>query len=310
MIETINELLTYVGCDYSAKSKIIESGQRVVYLANHNSNPEEYVLKTGPIYPSSVARIQRELKILSEIDSEYFPKSMFYQYITKEDISYFVDNIDPKSEKDKIEKILNLNLRPFLVTVEKYIDHLQYQNYAPQLKEPKKLVEYLKHVFKALNILWSKKIVHRDLKPDNILVKPDLVPVVIDLGIAKSLREGTQMITNPFHSSPCTPQFASPEQLFNNKTEVTYKSDQFAIGVIAYHLLTGQFPFGDMQELGAEDFIKNISQNNISSLQSINHEVPDDLSTFIHKLLNIQPFKRFRNYVEIEKTLNEIGSSL
>src|SRR5690606_5109832 len=124
---------------------------------------------------------------------------------------------------------------------------------------------FLKNIFTALNVLWEKKIVHRDLKPDNILIRSDLTPVIIDLGIAKSMREGTQAITHVFGHSPCTPQFAAPEQLANNKTEVTYKSDQFAIGVIAFWVMTGSFPFGAISDIGPEGFLKNINENNVTN---------------------------------------------
>ncbi len=305
MIDITNELLNFVGCNYSAISKIIESGQRVVYLAESNNDTpvNKFVLKTCPVYPSNVARIQRELKILTEIDSKYFPKSLHSQFITDEDLNYFVDNLDPKTEGEKIDKILNLKLRPFFVTVEEHIDHIPINDYMVQLRTEKCLIDYLLHVFEALNLLWEKKIVHRDLKPDNILVKSDLSPVIIDLGIAKSMRDGTQVITSPFSSSPCTPQFASPEQLFNNKTEVTYKSDQFSIGILSYFFLTGEFPFGIFDDMGIDDYMKALSNNNIRDIKILNLNISEKMQLFVHRLLNIQPYKRFRNYKEIKSTL-------
>ena len=306
-MDITNELLKFVGCEYLATSKIVESGQRVVYLASNNNDPSaKFVLKTCPVYPSNVARIQRELKILSEIDSKYFPKPLHSQFITDEDLNYFVDNFDPKTQGEKINEVLSFNLRPFFVTVEEYIEHIPINDYIVRLKNEDTLIQYLLNVFEALNLLWEKKIVHRDLKPDNILVRSDLSPVVIDLGIAKSMRDGTQVITSPFSSSPCTPQFASPEQLFNSKTEVTYKSDQFSIGILSYFILTGEFPFGTIQDIGIEDYMKSLVANNIKKINDLNSNLSESLQTFVHKLLSPQPYKRFRNYQEIKNKLEEM----
>lgn len=304
----INDLLNFIESEYQITSCLVESGQRIVYLAKNVNFPDKQcVLKTSPTYPSSVARIQRELKILDEINSEYFPKSLHSTFLSNEDIKYYIDNIDPKTEKEKIDTLLSLNIRPMFITVEEYIPHLDFNIYSKILKEEKNLKIYLQHVFKALNLLWVKKIVHRDLKPDNILLRENMIPVIIDLGIAKSMREGTNVLTHPLFASPCTPQYAAPEQLLNYKTEVTYKSDQFAIGIFAYYLLTGKYPFGKHAELGDEAYTENVMNNNLEDIQKLNNNISDQMSNFLHRLLNIQPYKRFRNYNEIVFELERIG---
>lgn len=305
----LNEILAYTETDYSVLTKIVESGQRVVYRAkNVRTDISTFVLKTSPIYPESVARIQRELKILEEINSVSFPKSLFSKFISLEQIQYFIDNFNPKTESEKINYLRTLKLKPFFITVEEYIHHSKWNDHIELFRRnEKEFASFLKKIFQALNILWEKKIVHRDLKPDNILIRPNLDPVIIDLGIAKSMREGTEAITHIFGHSPCTPQFASPEQIMNNKTEVTYKSDQFSMGVIAYWVLTDQFPFGSLGEVGPEGFLRNISNNNVVSIKSINPKVSDNLNKFVMRLLGIQPFQRFRSFQEIESSLNLIG---
>ena len=214
-IDILNELLSFIKSNYKAASKIVESGQRVVYKAKLDGNKKDvFVLKTSPVYPTNVARIKRELKILSELNSSYFPISRYNQFISEEDIKYFIDNLNPKTHSEKIKQLQALNLRPFFVTVEDYIDHLNWDELQKRFSQNEdEFVEFLKKLFEALNLLWDQKIVHRDLKPDNILVNSNLEPTIIDLGIAKSMRDGTQTITHSLVSSPCTPQFAAPEQL-------------------------------------------------------------------------------------------------
>lgn len=306
--ETLNEILLFVESNFEVTSKIVESGQRIVYLArNIKETGAQFVLKICPVYPANVARIQRELKILSEIDSLFFPKSIYSKYVSNEKINYFLENLDPMTQREKINYLLSLDLSPFLITVEEFIPHLKWPEFESRIKTERDIVNLLKQIFSALNLLWDKKIVHRDLKPDNILIRENMSPVIIDLGIAKSLREGTRDITQPFVSTPCTPQFAAPEQLINSKAEITYKSDQFSIGVYAYFLLTGVFPFGNLEELGPEYFLKNIVNNNIAYIKQIKGDISDGLAEFIHRLLKVNPYQRFRNYENIKKELETLG---
>lgn len=308
--EVLNEILNFVECGYLVTSHIVQSGQRVVYRASKTvDDGTSYVLKTSPVYPESVARIQRELKILEEINSPYFPRSIHNQFISSEDIQYFIDNFDPKTQLEKIRNLQSLDLRPFFVTVEEYIVHQNWGNCIPSFQgNEQELVKFLRHLFTGANLLWDKKIVHRDLKPENILIRNNAEPVIIDLGIAKSMREGTQAITRVFGFSPCTPQFAAPEQLTNNKAEVTYKSDQFSIGVIIYWVMTGRFPFGSINHIGPETFMRNIQANNITDAKTINPNISDNLNNFINKLLSIQPYQRYRNVEAIFAALESIGA--
>lgn len=306
----LNELLEFSELGFIVNEKIVESGQRCVYKASssEDSNNDPFVLKTCPVFPTSVARIQRELKILKGLDSAFFPKSVHSQFVSNEKIQYFIDNINPKAEADKVSYVKKLELRPFFITVEEYIEHRDWNECAREFANNERiLIEFLKKLFSGLNILWEEKIVHRDLKPDNILVNDKYEPVIIDLGIAKSMREGTKMLTHPFVSSPCTPQFASPEQLRDSKAEVTYKSDQFSVGVITFWILTGKFPFDEMNNIGAEQFIRNVLDNKINKIEDFNPNVSQKLRDFVYKLLSIEPYKRYRNFNAIIQHLENIG---
>ncbi len=305
-ITTLNDILDFIESDYRVHSSILESGQRKVYVAKKNGFAEKYVLKVCPLHPISVARIQREIKILSELDSEYFPKFDFQYFVTDEIINYFIDNFDPKTQQERITQIMSLKLNPFLVTVEEHIEHMPWKGCVDRLRDERTFLIFLRHLFAGLNLLWEKKIVHRDLKPDNILIRPDLRPVIIDLGIAKSMSEGATIITNPAFPSPCTPRFAAPEQLTNNKTEVTYKTDQFAVGVIAFLVLTGKFPYGNDAEIGIEGVVHNCLSGKMESFRKYNTVVSDGVVKLIERLIRVHPFQRFRTLEEIMGTLADI----
>ena len=53
------------------------------------------------------------------------------------------------------------------------VTHLDWDHCAPELRDERRLLELLIHLFQALSLLWREKIVHRDLKPENILIRGD-----------------------------------------------------------------------------------------------------------------------------------------
>ncbi len=200
-----------------------------------------------------------------------------------------------------------MKIKPFLLTAEEYINHIPWEDCIKDLTNELSLVDFLDHLFKALSILWGAQIAHRDLKPDNILLRANLKPVIIDLGIAKSFRPGTQEFT--VFQTPCTPRYAAPEQLTNTRTDITYKTDQFSVGIIAFYILTGQFPYGDVCEIEAQ-ILENFSQGNLAKISDYNDSINENLTYFIEKLLQVHPYKRFRNVATILQKLNEIRNSI
>lgn len=102
----------------------------------------------------------------------------------------------------------------------------------------------------------SIDIIHRDLKPENVMLVPDrrlpggIRAVVMDFGLAKELRSGpeVQKLTSTGVVLG-TPEFMSPEQIRGK--ELDGRSDIFALGVLAFELLSGELPFsgGTAQEL-------------------------------------------------------------
>jgi eukaryotic-like serine/threonine-protein kinase len=96
-------------------------------------------------------------------------------------------------------------------------------------------------------------IVHRDLKPTNILVTPDGVPKLLDLGVASLISRSATLATAaiaktaPLESGPervahgATPAFAAPEQIRGEA--VTPASDVYALGILLHLLITGRHPF-------------------------------------------------------------------
>src|SRR5262245_14719525 len=105
----------------------------------------------------------------------------------------------------------------------------------------------LEQICDALEAAHEKGIVHRDLKPDNVF----LVPVrgrgeqvkLLDFGIAKLIgrRPGSVRWRTEPDFVMGTPESLSPEQ--GRGRDVDHRTDIYALGVIAYEMLTGRVPF-------------------------------------------------------------------
>ncbi|HEY6284533.1 MAG TPA: protein kinase [Ktedonobacteraceae bacterium] len=114
-------------------------------------------------------------------------------------------------------------------SLKKYLQHKH-----PGHLSVEEAVSIITKIGQALHHAHQHNIVHRDLKPANILFNAKEEVVLTDFGIAVLL-EGTTFI-NPYG----TPAYMAPEQF---QGIVSKKSDQFALGCIAYELMTGQRPF-------------------------------------------------------------------
>jgi len=309
-ISILNDILDFIDLPYRVSEEIADSGQRKVFEGYKVGDPKRLVIKISPIFATAVARIQREIKILNSLNSDYFPKIIFQCFITDQNLEDFYDNQDPQRDLNKFLEIKDLEIKPFLLTIEEYIINLPWDECLEKLRIEKNLVIFLLHLFKGLSLLWEKKVVHRDLKPENILIRPSFIPIIIDLGIAKSFQEGTPSLTHPAFNSPCTPRYAAPEQLTNDKSEITYKTDQFSIGVIAFYILTNQFPYGDEKAVGIEQTINNLLKGIAPNIKSLNKNINDKLSNLVNKLIAVKPYERFRTPNKIIKTLMEIKEEI
>lgn len=94
----------------------------------------------------------------------------------------------------------------------------------------------------GLAALREKAIIHRDLKPQNIRVRPNGMPVIIDFGLARHLT--LPALTRTIDGAAIgTPIYFAPEQFLGTKNDIDHRTDLFAIGIMLYEALVGEPPF-------------------------------------------------------------------
>jgi hypothetical protein len=98
-----------------------------------------------------------------------------------------------------------------------------------------KAVEMARKICAGLSAAHEKGVLHRDLKPANVMIDALGNPVLMDFGLAGL----SEQLQNDVRSG--TPAYMSPEQLAG--TEVTIRSDIYALGLVLYELFTGRRAF-------------------------------------------------------------------
>ena len=103
-------------------------------------------------------------------------------------------------------------------------------------------VRLLTEVVDALAHAHEHGVVHRDIKPDNVMLSGRHA-LVADFGVAKAISEATGRNTvTTLGVAVGTPAYMSPEQAAADP-HIDHRSDIYAVGVVAYELLTGRPPF-------------------------------------------------------------------
>ena len=108
----------------------------------------------------------------------------------------------------------------------------------PELSEVAGIV---KQIASALDYAHSQRILHRDIKPANVMVDEAGKVKVLDFGLASKVRSTMTMLSVNQSSTSGTPHYLSPEQ-FKGRYP-TPASDQYALGVLTYQMLSGHLPF-------------------------------------------------------------------
>lgn len=148
---------------------------------------------------------------------------------------------------------------------------------------PERTIYFLLQICASLNEAHKKQLIHRDIKPQNIMVcyrgaEYDFIKV-LDFGLIKELSaEATQTMT--ISGSPI---YMSPEAI-TSPSKVTELTDVYSLGVTAFYMLTGRYPF-DKPENGTNALFMHITETPKKPSEVVKFAIPEDLENLIMQCL-------------------------
>lgn len=270
---------------YTLHSKLGEGGMGVVYRASHAMLRRPTAVKLLPpdkAGESALVRFEREVQLTASLshpntvtihDYGRTPEGIFY---------YAMELLDGATLAEVVE--------------------------LSQAQPIGRVVHVLDHVAGALHEAHEVGLIHRDIKPANImLVRAGGVldvPKVLDFGLVKelespepsvSLAQGNQLTG--------TPQYISPEAIRAADT-VDARSDLYALGAVAYFLVTGEHVFT------GSTIVEVCSQHLHSTpeppSERLGAEVPAALESLILDCLAKDPTKRPQDGLELKQRLTAL----
>lgn len=270
-----NDLLRLDGVEQVEPSfNSSDSGMKLVHsctvLGSKNAVKVIKVADRAGLNDLVLARLRRELELLNTLSSPYLPTlgSLPVQVVIKASETFIVYSEQFIEGADVSELIAGNGF-----------------------SEPAKITKLLHDVALAIQTFWShEQTVHRDIKPANIRysnVSNNFI--LIDPGIAL-IRERTS-ITPTGGASPRTPKYAVPEVIEARRKSMSFKTDLFALGIVAYEAATGRHPFyaPGMSEQQLNNAILNQKPTELSTLRP---DLEPGVAQMIMKMLQKRPHQR------------------
>lgn len=110
-----------------------------------------------------------------------------------------------------------------------------------KIYEEREAIEIVLQIAQALQHAHRRQLIHRDIKPANIILTPDGVAKLADLGMARET-EDRDLAQAEKGMTIGTPFYIAPEQI-QSKGIVDSRADIYSLGATLYHMVTGQPPF-------------------------------------------------------------------
>lgn len=210
--------LREIGGRYEILEKLGEGGIGEIYKARDLELPRTVIIKflqSGANSDWIIKKFKEEPRVQSLINDENVP-TVFETGTINGKPCMVMEFIEGENLAETIE---------------------QYKNAKKQIPL-ETIAEIIKQTSSGVNAIHKANLIHRDLKPANLMLKKSekIIVKIIDFGIARNLKKETRL-----GQAIGTPSYMPIEQLEGK--DVAPESDVFALGVIAYQLVTLELPF-------------------------------------------------------------------
>jgi serine/threonine protein kinase len=187
--------------------------------------------------------------------------------------------------------------RPFIVMEYLGGGSLEQRLRRDGAQEPGRALEWLEQAAVALDAAHRHGVVHRDVKPANLLLDRNENVHVADFGIASAAGMDSLTMTGTVLG---TAGYLSPEQAQGDRA--TPASDRYALGVVAFELLSGRRPF-ESESMTAEASAHVNAP--VPSIAEVCDELPDELDPVFRRALAKNPSDRFSTAAEFVAAIRD-----
>jgi serine/threonine protein kinase len=166
-------------------------------------------------------------------------------------------------------------------------------------------VRILKEVADALAYSHARGVVHRDIKPGNVLLSGRHA-VVTDFGVAKAVTASAARDTmTTVGMAVGTPHYMAPEQAMG-QGEIDQRADIYALGILAYEMLTGRTPFSAET---AQGILAAHVMEPPKPIRELRPAIPEPLADVMMRCLAKNPTDRWQSADELLAQLDLIAAT-
>ena len=242
-----------------------------VYLAVDNDSNEQIIIKTPSIDLSG--------------DPDYLERLLMEEWVARRINSAHVLKAGRQERK-----------RNYLYTTTEFIEgqtlkQWMIDNPKPKLETIRGIIE---QVAKGLRAMHRMDILHQDLKPDNVMIDQTGTVKIIDFGSARVAGIVEAHVTEEQSEILGTALYTAPEYFLGDLG--TSRSDLYSLGVLAYHMLSGKFPYGTQVSKSRTA----AAQRNLKyqSVLDEEREIPAWIDETLKTALQPNPYKRYEELSE------------
>ena len=252
---------------YVLKEQLGAGGMGVVYRAYQPTLEREVAVKVLPTMLAGqegyIERFTREARTAASLEHTHIVP--IYDYGTQQDVSYVVMRM--------------LTGGTLAQRAEQRIEAKK------PLPSPGEVSQMLKEIASALDYAHSRGVIHRDIKAGNIMFDLHGSAYLVDFGIAK-LKDSLGVTSSGLAIG--TPTHMSPEQWRGE--DVVPATDQYALGVVIYEVLSGRLPF---ESATAYALMNKHLNEPPTPLHTVRPDLPIEIEAVLQRVMAKDPQDRF-----------------